>query len=385
MIINPLYKQVTISQLRIEEQSGLSYLYIDGDQTYIYHVGAEFIESFCKTFHFSRKSINEVSLSVAFRMIKDVVKDKDYLIYINDACAFAIAIMKDDGKPVGGDLAQKLYDEMESKKCSVMGLTQDEIHTKFMVVNPNAFKMFNDRESYRLGGLLYVPHIYNGSVKIMAVIERCSSGGLAIINNRALCLYVQLRDDPKETIAEVGDAMISVAESDKLEFHQLIAERLTTNYQTTASVKECANIGQKLVTIGSGERASMIRIDKVLDHYGIASPSDRGEKWLSMQPSHLNRLQLFHLLIDAVHNEYEFMEEVGDFLFTPCDLENTGVKKLWQKPKRKQVLTPREAFPHQADRQADARDIDGDILSDGIEWDRTETEYVKGDDDIASF
>lgn len=364
-LINPNYHLTSIGEIRFPDSNGISFVEF-GAKTYL--VGKSFLDSFCKMFNVSRKAVDEVPLE-PLREVMARAKDRSVKIYVNDACATALFVMDHDANPIGPDIAHSMY-EWFHDNYGAFDLMLTEMYTEFNV-NGKQFEMFKDRHGiYRPGSLVHISHGDGSSVKILTTLEHCSSGHRAIINNKALCMFVPTSDRSAEDSAkEVVAAMSSVAKADRHEFHELIVDRLVTSRKTIASLKECSEVGAKLVKMEKLGRASKLNLEKVLDHYKIASPDERNKKWLAINPSHADRLQLFHLLVDTVADADARMyyEYCGDFLFTTGDLEGTNACRLWGNPKPK----------------AESRDQDSDIMSDFGSHQNVSGEL--DNDDIQSF
>jgi len=355
--------------MQFRSKNGLWYLHMPAG---IYHVGKEFKRSLLNILQVRNAMVKSIPLDSLVNVISEH-DDRPVKIYVNDGCALAIAAMKHTVSPLD-TTTTALVHEYLAKTYDVVDFNQDEFVTEFTVFNKNSFQLFPTQHGeYRAGGLVHIKHHNGNSIKIVAVLEHCRSGNYAIINNKALCLLVPVRDDYKRTAREVRDALLLVARSDKPEFYNLIEERLMSSRQTVASIRECAAVGARLSKVNA-KRAEMIKLPRVLDHYGMAAPDEKTEKWLASKPSHADRLQLFHLMVDTnVHKPRAFREEAGDFLFDVGDLEGTETKRLWSK-KIRVKRTRVKSVP----------DIptDSDILSDfGGELESTE---FQDDDDIAS-
>jgi hypothetical protein len=135
---------------------------------------------------------------------------------------------------------------------------------------------------------------------------------------------------------------------------------------------------------GNVLRAGLVKLEKVFDHYGIAGPNDvkgtkaEKEKWLASMPTHVDRLQLFHLLIDTIpdtKNSREFQEDVGNFLFSAGDLSGMKARRL------RRSGTKRE-WKEEVREVLDSTRIDSDIASEIISVPDDTSWYDS--DDIAS-
>jgi len=358
MMINPAYITTNMQDLRLKQNNGLWYLEM-GDS--LFHVGAEFKESLYKTLNISRKTTGKIPLDEIFEAAKrhnsDPVK-----VYINKALALAVSLLKPTVRPIDPTQASELFEG--TSEASEMH--QTELQTEFYVRNPNIITVFDSKHGrYRAGGFVQIRHDRGTSIKIVPILEHTSSGQCAIINNKVLCLFVPIRKDANRTFADLKDAVKSVATSRKPEFRDILVDRIKESRNTVASVAECVHVASTLSEIAP-ERAKLLKLDRVFDHYGMAAPDEKSEKWLAMNPSHADRLQLFHLLVDTKTDDPNFREKAGSFLFDTGDLEGTDVMRLWGKSRR---AAPRTEF-------------DSDIVSD-FETELESTE-IYDDDDIAS-
>jgi hypothetical protein len=370
-LINPAYHVVKLSEVQFQNQNGLWYLHMPAG---IYHVGREFKNSLLSILQVRNALVKSIPLDSLVNVISEH-DDRPVKIYVNDGCALAVAAMKHNVSPLDTTMTAILY-EMLGKSYDVVDFVQDEFVTEFTVFNKNSFQLFPTRHGeYRAGGLVHIKHHNGNSVKIVAVLEHCRSGNYAIINNKALSLLVPVRNDHKRTANEVRDALLLVARADKPEFYNLIEERLLASRNTIASIRECAEVGAKLAEINV-QRADMIKLPKVLDHYGMAAPDEKTEKWLASKPSHADRLQLFHLMVDTnVYKPRAFREEAGDFLFDVGDLEGTESKRLWSKKIRVQRVRVKSV----------PDDDNSDILSDFGSVESDSTSYIDDDDIVSDF
>lgn len=370
-LINPSYHVVKLSGIQFRNQNGLWYLHMPAG---IYHVGKEFKRSLLSILQVRNTLVKSIPLDSLVDVISEH-DDRPVKIYVNDGCALAIAAMKHDVSPLDTTTTALIHEYL-AQSYDVVDLAQDEFTTEFTVFNKNPFQLFPTRHGeYRAGGLVHIKHHNGNNIKIVAVLEHCRSGNYAIINNKALCLMVPVRNDYRRTAKEVRDALLLVARADKPEFYNLIEERLVASRNTIASIRECAAVGARLSKVNI-KRAQMVKLPRVLDHYGMAAPDEKTEKWLASKPSHADRLQLFHLMVDTnVYNPRAFREEAGDFLFDVGDLEGTDSKRLWSK-KIRVKRTRVKSVP----------DIptDSDILSDfgGVP---ESTEFHDDDDIVSEF
>jgi hypothetical protein len=376
-MVIPAYHIRKLSDITLTNHKGLWYvdLHSDGEK-WMYHLGSHFKESFCKMFFVLKKATDDIPLDAIQRAVIDN-EDKTVKIYVDNSCALAVAIMKETVNPVSAAQARDLYDSLEREGFDVRDFDQDVLRTEFAIFNREPVQLFPSKfGEYRGGGLVYITHHNNTSVKIMSVIEHCSSGHYAIINNRIISMGIPTRKGPENTLREARDALRMVGRATRPEYHDIIAERLTAARSTVASVGECMDIANRIAKYNR-QRAHFVKLPKVLDHYKIASPDEKNERWLATNPTHADRLQLFHLLIDTIVVKHPdariYREKAGAFLFTAGDLEGTEAKRLWSRKVRVQrIKGPKALITHGSD-----------ILSDFGE-DMTQLDTECDDDDIVS-
>jgi len=369
-LFNPSYHTVKLSDMQFRSANGLWYVEMPAGT---YHVGKDFKRTLLKMLQVKHPLIHSIPLDELVRVISKY-DDRPMKVYLNDACALAVAAMKPNVSPVDTSAAASIHESL-SKSYEVTPLQQTDLITEFVVFNKNSFRLFpTDSGVYKAGGLVHINHTNGSSIKIVAALQHCKSGNYAIINNKALCLLIPVRNDSRRTAREIHDALLLVARSDKPEFYDLIKDRLLASRLTVASLRECVAVGAKLSDINH-HRAALIKLPKMLDFYGMAAPDEKTEKWLASKPSHVDRLQLFHLLVDTlVYKPRAYREETGDFLFDVGDLEGTDTRRLWDK-KIKVKRTRIKSVPDTDD---------SDILSDFSYCEADSTEYDYDDDDIVS-
>jgi hypothetical protein len=319
-IINPAYIRTSFKDIKLDEHNGLLYLHLDGS---IYHVGKEFKNALFKKLHVTDKTTDAIPLCMIMEAAQEKMID-DVIVYVNKGCALAVSIMDSGNEPINTTQAAVIYDKMRIE-CATSDLEQTELLTEFCIFNGNKLRVFPTKLGvYRIGSLVRIRHDNDSNVKIAPVIEHCSSGKYAVINNRPLGLFVH------PNTKELRHALMSIVKAGKPEFYDILASRLRECRNTIASVRECVKVASKMMEILHPERAAKINLPKLFDYYNIAGPNDKNEKWLAIHPSHADRLQLFHLMIDAsVNMPREYQEEVGNFLFEVGDLEGSDATRLW--------------------------------------------------------
>ena len=377
-MVIPAYYTKKLSEIMLTQHRGLWYLdFFVENEKLMYHIGPRFKETFCKMFHVMKRATNDIPLDAIQRAVVSN-EDRNIQLYVDDGSALAVAIMKENDHPISAALAKDLYDDLTKEQFDVRDFDQNAFRTEFAIFNKTPIQLFPGKHgAYRGGGLVHITHYNNASAKILSILEHCSSGRYAIINNRVVSLVVPTRKSAENALSEVRDAMRTIGRADRPEFHAILAESLGAARNTVASIRECMDIASRINNVGNVHRAGMIKLPRVLDHYGIASPDEKNEKWLAMNPTHADRLQLFHLLVDTVvvKDPRLFREGAGSFLFSSGDLEGTDAKRLWSKKTRvKRIKGPKIAID----------DCDSEIFSD-FEDDATQLDTCDDDDVVSDF
>jgi len=369
-MLNPSYIQVNFRDIGLQENNGLWYLQLNGE---LFHAGKEFKSSLYKRLHISNKTTDLIPLDKVVEMAKEKYSE-DVVVYINRACALAVSVLDVGSSPATTTQVAHICNELGER---AFDLTQDELKSEFYVINNNKFQVFPTSNGiYRAGGFVHVRHDKALSAKIVPVVEHVASGNCAIINNRVLCMYVQARQTSAATAKDLLDALKTITNASKPEFADIISNRLRECRETIASVRECVDVGSRLLKIAHFRRAKFLNLPKLFDRYGIAGPDEKNEKWLASNPSHADRLQLFHLLIDSnVNMPRAYREEVGDFFFDVGDLEGSNAERLWSKKIKVKPLRTAKLLVSVPD---DNSDICSKVL-----YPQESTEIVD-DDDIAS-
>jgi hypothetical protein len=376
-MVIPAYYVRKLSDIALTQHKGLWYvdIMINGEK-WMYHIGSHFKESFCKMFFVLKKATQDIPLDAIQRAVVSN-GDKTVKIYVDDSCALAVAIMKENVNPVSAAQAVDLYNGLEREGFDVRDFDQDILRSEFAIFNREPIQLFPTKfGEYRGGGLVYITHNNGTNVKILSVIEHCSSGRYAIINNRAISLAIPTRKGPENAVREARDALRMIGRATRPEFQDLIAERLCAARSTVASVGECMDIADRISKYNR-QRAHFVKLPRVFDHYKIASPDEKNERWLETNPSHADRLQLFHLLVDTIVVKYPdariYREKAGEFLFSAGDLEGTDAKRLWsQKVRVRRIKGPQVM-------------VGSDILSDfGEDLTQLDTDPEYDDDDLVS-
>jgi len=372
--LNPRYVVLHLNDLAFVNHNGLWYLDLRRDgKMQSYHIGKSFKDSFLKTFNMSRKLAENIPLDALLKAAQDH-DGKRVKVYLNDACALAVSMMKETEDPLSPLDVQEVVEILEQKGYDVQDVKYGDLVSEFVVFNATPFKPFNSKHGvYRAGGLFNIPHDKGSTVRAVAVLEHCSSHNYAIINSRPLSLCIPQSKNAEKTFSELKDAALLIARAKKPEFHDLLVDALKTAKNTVASVNECVYAAGRIMDFGHRLKANLVRLSKLLDYYGMASPAEKPQKWLESTPSHANRLQLFHLLVGLrVCEPREYREEVGDFLFTGGDLFGANLARIWRK---KPKVTMEDTDPFEND--------DSDIISDYTS-DETESMTEYDEDDIHS-
>ena len=315
---NPAYHVVNLSDMKLFTHNSLWYLTIPlGGKEWHFHVGRSFKATFCRMFNVSRRTTDNIPLDAVVRAVLEG-GDKKVKIYVDNSAAAAIALMRENTVPVDVNQAVSIYDSVKDDH-EVLEFFQDEMCTEFIIFNPNKFRLFDGKHGlYRIGGLVHIKHWNGANIKAIAVLEHCSSGNYAIINNRALSVIVPVRNEPSWAMRSTVHSLHMIATAKRPEFYDLLANRLVALRNTTASIRECIR-ASSIVSEIDIFRARTVNLNRICDHYDIASPDEKNEKWLERTPSHADRLQLFHLMIDTVvvdfDNRRDYTEKVGRVLF----------------------------------------------------------------------
>jgi len=356
--LNPGYFSVNLSQLEMEKVNDLWYLKIHKTvgQPFIFHVDSMFKESLGRYFNLFGDPGEKIPYDFFLNAIKER-NDHKVTVYVNQAMAKAVALIKADHNPIDLSLGQELYDWIKHNGHKVGKIRQHERYTWFIYYNDKPL-LYDAR--YKAGGLVKISHIDNASVKIISVLKHENFQNCAVIDNRAMCLFVPTRDrTPVESLQEVADVIDYSASADKPEFYDIFVERIRTNKSTDASVQECMKAVEMMIKEGFIENAKTIGLPGIFDEHGVASPDEMGPKWASTTPTHHKRMDLFDMLMSIrPENPLEHNLKSGEFLFSVGDLEGIGNESV--------------EYPD-----------DSDIISD-IECDSEEDKTDWGDEDIKS-
>jgi hypothetical protein len=415
--IMPRYVHVPLSSINVEWLNGY-YINIprqavwpdsEDDAKAYFRVFESFVDSFLRMFNLSStKKDKDTVWTAYFDLMKKEHTDRNVKLYINNSCGHAVAIVDEDTTPLPADISLEMYEWLKLNGHNVSRLCNEEDKTEFIILSSKVIRLFNGKYgTYRIGGIVSIPHCGN-TIKIYGALEHCSTQNVAIVKNKSVSINVDAKDrQPEDVAKEVIEALATVADADKSPFYKLIIGRLKTSRKTIASIQECLDVNELLAKkMEMPLRAARMELHKTLDHYGIVCPNvpfikaiqfsavrrigdnilieskSTRTKWLSTNPSHIDRLQLFHLLVDTMtewdtspEDIRKFQERVGDFLFSMGDLEDTNAQRLFALPPVKRKTEPRD--------NADIIDIDdnSDILSD---FDSEGTDTMSDTDDLQS-
>jgi len=364
--LNPGYFDVDLSQLEMKQINGLWYLNIHNDSEHplIFHVDSMFKESLCRYFNLFRNPGENVPFDFFLNAVKEREKNHKVTIYVNQAIAKAVAMIKADHNPVDLTLGQELYDWLKHNKHEVSDIKQHEKYTWFIYYNDRPF-VYDPR--YRSGGLVKISHIDNASIKIIAVLRHESFQNYAVIDNKALCLFVPTRKrKPIESLQEAADVIEYSAGAEKPEFYNIFVDRIKSNRNANASVKECMKAVELMIKEGFAEDARRVDLPRIFDEHNVASPDEKGPKWASTTSTHHKRMDLFNMLISIrPDTPLAYGAKIGEFLFSVGDLEGINDEVIPECADDSEIISDFECI----DKEEDETDWgDEDIKSDFLPW-----------------
>lgn len=424
--VNPMYVDVPLSEINAELLDDQYHIAIsrkriwpDRDEGIAhFYVFDSFVDSFLKMFNItSTKDDNNNTWVDYLAFMKKQHPHKIVKLYLNNSYAHCVAILETNVRPISANIALELYEYLSSNNVNVSRLSNNEHVTEFVVLNDDLVKVFDTKYGiYRLGGIITISHLTNSGVKIHAVVEHVCSGRIATIKNKSLSIFIDVTDI-ETTVSDIISAVGAIV--NRSPFKTLIVDRLKASRHTVASIDECLKISKRLSKdMSIPMRASKMDLHRLMDYYGIVCPNvpfldskkyearrkignnimlnakSTRTKWLSTNPSHITRLQLFHLLIDTraeddmVESHREF---TGRFLFSVGDLEDTNaeriqlptISKLEERKKRQKKALSSIKMVHHHESEDTEMFYNDDIISDFDS--ETETEDVHTDDIASDF
>jgi len=305
-----------------------------------------FLANFMKLVNLPHKAVNKNNpLTAIFNGLADRNPDMGVRFYV--VGGNATTIVGDSTKIVDHFALNSIVGDLR-KKYEFVEIVLGRVNSHLLIFTDELVRAFSgDGGLFSLGLHVTVPHDGSVTGEVNRALRRLLGGNISIVKNRKTSSKF---DFEGVTVANVAEDLLrhigfAMADQDQSQGSYL-RDRLESLGQTKASLKELL-AANSLIESRTGDwlLAEPLKVDIILDKYGLASPTERSANWCKTASTPISVLDVFNLLSGIAarhfepndHNKVLMATAAGRVLTKTGDLEDVAPQRDWQQFDRTNV------------------------------------------------
>jgi len=263
-------------------------------------------------------------------------------LYLDKTTDTALSIFPPDVAAIPPRVAREVA-ERTLRNYPRASVDVETMATHATVIHENAYPFLQGPNgAFRVGAHAVIPHDGSASIPFSCALERviCTNG--AVIRHREFAFHLDTGVSFPQLTGEIEFGLTSV--SRHAERFPWAKDRLHAMKGTTASLQEFLEAHGEILRNGLKALAWPLRIEEVLDAYGVAHVRQLPHRWRCTATTPLTRLDIFHIVTEIAghHTQGETAEGIqarqrlmryaGALLANKGHLENVAPPRSWPAP-----------------------------------------------------
>jgi len=303
-----------------------------------------FIQNFLKMVELPVKAVNEKNpLTTIFNGFAQREPEFEVRLYVING--EATTIVAASTKIIDHNSLGKIQRALHAR-YDLVEMVLGRVTSHLFVFSDELFRAFEgDGGLFAMGLHVAVPHDGSKVGEVNRALRRLLGGNISIVKNRKTSSKFNYDGVTLQSVAEelLRHIKFAIADQDESQGSYLKA-RLQSLAQTKASLQELLSASNQIDNrTGDWLLAEPLELDTILDHYGLASPTERSANWCKSAATPIWLLDVFNLLSEIAarhfsrneHNKVVIAEAAGKILTRTGDLEDVAPRIKWKKFDRK--------------------------------------------------